>query len=50
MFYLSSEILLSIWLSNEGITHQFHLSLNIWKSNFFFFAKQREFTIKIKTC
>ncbi len=35
MFSFSSEILLCIWLSNEGIKHKFHLSLNYWQLNFF---------------
>ncbi len=45
LFLINS--VLCIWLSNEGIKHTFHLSLNYWKLNFF--GKQREFTIKIKT-
>ncbi len=44
LFLINS--VLCIWLSNEGIKHTFHLSLNYWKLNFF--GKQREFTIKIK--
>ncbi len=33
-FFLWNSVL-CIWLSNEGIKHKFHLSLNYWKWNFF---------------
>ncbi len=52
MFYFLSPnvfvICLVFLLSNEGVKHQFHLSEFFCKLNFF--GKQREFTIKIKTC
>ncbi len=34
LFFLRNSVL-CIWLSNEGTKHQFHLSLNYWKCNFF---------------
>ncbi len=47
VFFLLRNSVLCIWLSNEGIKHKFHLSLNYY--NFYFFGKQMGFTIKIKT-
>ncbi len=47
VFFFLRNSVLCICLSNEGIKHQFHLSLNYWKN---IFGEQREFTIKIKTC
>ncbi len=49
VFFLFRNLVLCIWLSNEGIKHQFHLSLNYFFI-LIFFGKQREFTITIKTC
>ncbi len=49
VFFFLRNSVLCIWLSNEGIKHQFRLSVNYWKQKFVL-GKQREFTIKIKTC
>ncbi len=35
VLFLLRNSVLCIWLSNEGITHQFNLSLNYLKLNFF---------------
>ncbi len=39
VFFFLRNSVLCIWLSNDGIKHQFHLSLNYQKLNFFWQTK-----------
>ncbi len=45
IFFFRNSVL-CIWLSNEGIKHQFHLSLHLWKFNFF--ANKGNLLLKVK--
>ncbi len=46
-FLFLRNSVLCIWLSNEGIKHQFYLSLNYWKLNFFL-ANKGNLLLKLK--
>ncbi len=46
VFFFLRNSVLYIWLSNEGIKHSFHLSLNYWKLNFL--ANKGDLLLKLK--